>query len=709
MKNKTWIGVILCCLLVAICPLFVKAETKVLDSQEWQGGPLTWTVYDNGTLEITGKGEFKAKKGYPWASYAAEITNVVIGDGVTSIPNRAFQAMRNIKTVKLGNSVQSIGESAFNTCYSLEKINIPASVVTIGKDAFYQCYSLETVEFSKNGKLKEIGENAFRRSGITAFSDNQNLVSIGSRAFSECGALRFVKLPDSLETLGSYAFAECESLSWFYVGRVQNMGEYVLDKSRNLEYVELHTPAEYENVYDGFDYCKKLKCVALGGNWEVLDGFCKGCPELTTVVLPNSIKKIWGSSFTQCPKLTNINLPDSLEYIGNDVLSETAIKGVILPDSVTTVGSDAFYRCPELHYFVGGEKLESIGDYALSGCPKLETVHLGGTKKIGIGALANNHNLCNVIWSENLTVIRENGFENCKKLPFAILPATLTDVENGVLGGCTELKSIYFLGDAPTFGETRVLRDVDAIAYYPEANTTWTLEVKDVFAEGLEWRPLCQIHTAKKMTSFESACDKVGLSGGENCKECGIVITPQSIVEPKEHQYTQKTYTADCTVAGFTTYTCKNCGLSYNDKIISALKHKRGGWKSIANNQVECKCNACEQIWTRNDYFYVYLQSDPEYKKPTVTYTVPSRPSTSSSSSVQTEQPTTEPVTTPPTSGSITTVPPTTADGGQQQIDPLVEQDVKAIAIMLLAIAGISLATMGVLIYVKLTKKDEEE
>jgi hypothetical protein len=66
-------------------------------------------------------------------------------------------------------------------------------------------------------------------------------------------------------------------------------------------------------------------------------------------------------------------------------------------------------------------------------------------------------------------------------------------------------------------------------------------------------------------------------------------------------------------------------------------------------------------------------------------------------------------VTLPPTSGSTTTVPATTVDETQQQIDPLVEADVKAIAIMLLAIAGISLATMGILIYVKLTKKDEEE
>ena len=81
----------------------------------------------------------------PWEDYCADITSVVIENGVTSIGNSAFYLCTNMTSIEIPNSVTSIGKYAFSGCSSLTSIEIPNSVTSIGDYAFNGCSRLDTI------------------------------------------------------------------------------------------------------------------------------------------------------------------------------------------------------------------------------------------------------------------------------------------------------------------------------------------------------------------------------------------------------------------------------------------------------------------------------------------------------------------------------------------------------------------------------------
>lgn len=70
------------------------------------------------------------------------ITNVTIGNYVTSIGDIAFTGCHGLTSISIPNSVTSIGCRAFEGCTSLTSITIPSSVTMIVAQAFWNCDAL---------------------------------------------------------------------------------------------------------------------------------------------------------------------------------------------------------------------------------------------------------------------------------------------------------------------------------------------------------------------------------------------------------------------------------------------------------------------------------------------------------------------------------------------------------------------------------------
>ena len=148
------------------------------------GDGLYWSIDGDGKLTITGSGPMTNYKASDERWGGNTVKTVVIGDGVTSIGDRAFYECRSLNSVTIPDSVTSIGQTAFYRCSDLTSADIPSSA-TIGRGAFNGCTSLTSIHIPDSVK---VGENAFYGcSKITEISFGGS-VTIDPKAFRPSGS-----------------------------------------------------------------------------------------------------------------------------------------------------------------------------------------------------------------------------------------------------------------------------------------------------------------------------------------------------------------------------------------------------------------------------------------------------------------------------------------------------------------------------------------
>ena len=256
------------------------------------GENLTWTLYADGLLTISGTGamyDWNSSSDVPWYDYQDTITEVVINDGAESIGDYAFYGCA-LTSITIPDGVKSIGESAFNCCEILSSIEIPDSVVSIGDYAFAFCYDLD-IDTIGNGNTI-IGNYAFEfcdsLTSITIFGSD-----IGNNAFYICLGLNEVTISDSVTSIGDSAFGSCRSLSTVTIGNgVTSIGN------------------------SAFYYCDALTSVTIGESVTHIEDFAFNyCSALESIVFPDSVTTIGGGAFQMCTSLTDLIVPSNVSVI----------------------------------------------------------------------------------------------------------------------------------------------------------------------------------------------------------------------------------------------------------------------------------------------------------------------------------------------------------------------------------------------------------
>ena len=156
----------------------------------WIEDNLTWKLYEDGTLNISGTGamkDYNADDNPSPAYNNSKVKKIVIEKGVTSVGDYAFRSCNNLTSIMISNSVTSIGNSAFFYCTSLTSVTIPDNVTSI--------------------------ENyAFAYTGLKSITIPDSVTNIGNYAFAGCKDLTSITIPDSVTSIGESTFKYCSNL-----------------------------------------------------------------------------------------------------------------------------------------------------------------------------------------------------------------------------------------------------------------------------------------------------------------------------------------------------------------------------------------------------------------------------------------------------------------------------------------------------------------
>ena len=147
------------------------------------------------------------------------------------------------------------------------------------------------------------------------------------------------------------------------------------------------------------------------------DDAFKSCA-ITSVVLPNSIKRIESQAFYYCSSLETINLPDQIYFIGNSAFwGCSSLRSLKLPKALSSINPHVFQSCESLESVDFSERLSLINSGAFNNCRGLRDLVLPNSlKTIGQEAFQSCAGLISIIIPENVTSIGKDAFKGCSSL-----------------------------------------------------------------------------------------------------------------------------------------------------------------------------------------------------------------------------------------------------------------------------------------------------
>ena len=456
------------------------------------------------------------------------LTSLQFPSGLTFIGGAAFEDCTSLVSLQLPSGLTSIGSAAFENCTSLVSLQLPSGLTSIGSAAFAYCSGLTTLQFPSG--LTSIGVRAFQNcTGLTSLELPSGLTKIEEGAFWGCSNINsiYAYMPDPLLFDGEAKdFPTCfnenctlyvpkKSYTAYIVapgwGDFKTIAKFNPDLIRDWVTKNVAQAGTLSTVIgEDKENITKLK---LTGNLNDTDvqyleemireaallelnlkdallytiNVCRfsDCKSLTSLVLPDVLKRIEKAAFSNCTGLTTISLPAGLEYMygafgGNIGLTSIyANMPTPLQDAYSFVwvdksdcilyvpeGSLAAYRQMEndwglfLHIVEFDSAtglltldIQANGDGSLSG--QVDAELRGRVKNLKIsGPIGNSDfdfinqylssNLQNLdLKDANVTDLPYCGLDRCQDLTTISLPPGLRSIDKGFLSNCRNLRTIY--------------------------------------------------------------------------------------------------------------------------------------------------------------------------------------------------------------------------------------------------------------------------
>lgn len=605
------------------------------------GDNLTWFLYENGLLKISGTGamdNYLSSSDAPWYDYSSSITSVDVGQGVTSIGNYAFSYCENLTSATINDGVSVIGESAFYNCYNFASVTMPDSLTVISNRAFFCCRGLTNIDIP------------------------DSVTKIGDSVFYNCNKITKINLPKKLSSFGKDVFAYCSSLESISIDSsnsyFSSQNGILLNKEKTeliscpAGKTEITIPDSVTSIaaYAFYSCTKLTDIVILDSVVTIGDMAFVRCDSLATLKIGKGLQKIgdslfcdeWSSGMDKkaCNALRSIVVDSGNKYFSSDengVLfnkdktllikypASSRVKRYVVPQATTVIADYAFFICSDLEYLTLGSSVNKLGycaiydcdalisvdlaaftnndfdielnsaaeyDYnsdvaskAIASCAKLESVTLpDGISTLGSYAISYNPKLTSISLPLGLRQIGEKAFYYDTSLSNLIIPEGVTTIGWYAFGECGSLEYIHIPVSVTDISSKIISNSSTYIC-----STTADCYAKTYADEnGIKFK-LCNGHSIEK-PPVDEPTTKVPS------------IDEQPTTEPTtQHKHTPQKVTvpASCTINGMEYTVCAECGSPIGEPTIIPAGHKWSDLETVTESTCKAegkrvkKCSAC--------------------------------------------------------------------------------------------------------------------
>ncbi len=461
-------------------------------------GNLTWSVYNNGLLEISGEGAIPtySSTGTPWYSYRSSIKRILVRDTVTEIGANAFYGI-SVQSVTLpfvGKSRTAVGpEATFGyvfgyttrearityTDYKNSKYYVPiyygnSSTTRAG----YIDYDTSSSYTYDNGYVSEsytYSSLGFVSSYVPFYKDTTYPKNDGSIAF-----YNFRVGAKTSSYSSTSAAANPTNTTWQYTCH-----DYIIT-SQGINYDNHFAMQSYYYYIPS-----TLTKVTITDASRVEDCAFMNCTNLKEVNLNSEITSIDQKAFYECNNIDVFDLPGGLKTLGEYAFYNCdKITDITIPTGVTTITSHAFYDCDALYNVNFNPNITAINEYAFYSCGVLKDFELPEKlKTIGSYAFASCSAIYRIIIPNDVTTIEDHAFDSCAATSIYIgdsvttieeyafasqnitslyVPDNVTTIEKGAFNSCSKLTEVTL----PFVGKSRTAVGPEATFGYVFGYTT---------------------------------------------------------------------------------------------------------------------------------------------------------------------------------------------------------------------------------------------
>lgn len=406
-----------------------------------------------------------------------DLSTITIPASVTSIGEYAFENS-TLTSVSIGENVELIGRRAFyNT--SLTSINIPRKVSLIGESAFLMSPIQAFTVAPENTFFKSVLGVLFTKNGETLISYPKaragqytipsDVTTIGHSAFYDAATLSTITIPASVRTIGEDAFRTSSGNSLFTSvvfaagSQLTTIGQSAFGDLSSL--ASLSTiPASVTSIGDSAFYDTRLTSLTFAPNSQLVsigDGAFANVGTIETLSIPASVLSIGNYAFYGSTALRSLRFESNsrLATIGSDAFTAARVLTTLtIPASVITIGRRAFQNADALSSltFEVSSQLTTIGEAAFSYAGALTSVSIpASVSDISGSAFASAQNLTTLTFESDsrLQAIGYFAFQGTN-LGSVTIPAGVRSIGDWAFNTMTTIPSVYFLGDAPSVGQS---------------------------------------------------------------------------------------------------------------------------------------------------------------------------------------------------------------------------------------------------------------